>query len=93
MERLKTGGVKNMKTTSKEKRTSRSNLRQDENKYRGAIVMDGSLIVNRRSKSTTSVQGIVKKRKPVERKSRMLTLIDENSRYANLLYFSLTGEW
>jgi len=79
MERLKTGGVKTMTTTSKDRRTSKVNLRQDENKYRGAIVMDGSLIVNRRTKSTTSMHAIIKKRRPVERKTRMLTLIDENS--------------
>ena len=49
MERLKSGGVKKL-------RTSKSRLRQDENHHRGAIVMDGSIVMTAKNKNNTVVK-------------------------------------
>jgi len=67
MERLKSGGVKKL-------RTSKSRLRQDENHHRGAIVMDGSIVMTAKNKNNT----VVKRTRNTEKKSRMLTSVDNN---------------
>ena len=67
MERLKSGGVKKL-------RTSKSRLRQDENHHRGAIVMDGSIVMTAKNKNNT----VAKRTRNTEKKTRMLANVDNN---------------
>ena len=52
---------------------------QDENKHRGAIVLDGNEMHGRRVKSAVNLTG-GGKRKAAPAEKRMLALIDENTR-------------
>jgi len=85
--KLKCGGVKKMRVKGK-------GAKQDENRHRGAIVLDGNVLQGRKAKSAANlVGGSRKKAAPAEK--RMLALIDENARQRtkswNNLVFSPTN--
>ena len=73
--KLQSGGVKKLRPKGGK---SRAGL-QDENKHRGAIVLDGNVMHGRRVKSAVNLTGGGKK-KAAPAEKRMLALIDENTR-------------
>jgi len=88
--KLQSGGVKKLRPKGGK---SRAGL-QDENKHRGAIVLDGNVMHGRRVKSAVNLTGGGKK-KAAPAEKRMLALIDENTRQKtqswNNLLFSPTN--